>query len=301
MPRQNVDSLCNDLIELLSNNLKKKLKPALFQLFQTNPSHEFTALDLASIASHIIPDCDDAPTDFVFQCEKSIVKKVNDSQKMISSLTKEIQYVKNKLNVTARKVEANKKDFSTINRKFYDSRIEVDDKLASITNEVISQSKDASLKCSAHEEVMMKIKSLENDLRSFSSQADSKFSWVDDELDAQNQYGRRNILAVKRLRYNRNENTNRIVLDLFRDMGLNISPMSLDRTHRNFGKHVQGRRRYPPDILVKFVSHDVRDYVFKNRDVLRHLPGYRHIFIDENLTAVRRDLFRDVRRSLSSK
>ena len=54
--------------------------------------------------------------------------------------------------------------------------------------------------------------------------------------------------------------------------------------------------RHPPPILVKFVSHDVRDYVYFNRDRLRSLSGLRHIFIDENLTAVRHELFREVRR-----
>ena len=93
---------------------------------------------------------------------------------------------------------------------------------------------------------------------------------------------------------------NEVVLRLFKDMGLQVSAFSIDRSHRNFGKPGKGRHRYPPDILVKFVAHDVKDYVFRNRNILRHLPEYKNVFIDEQLTNIRSELFREIRQSLSA-
>ena len=296
---QDYDMLCDQLIVVLAENLKKKLKPAILELFKTNPSHEFTALDLSNVAAHMIPGSDETPTDFVFKCEKTLVKKVKDSQKKITSLQKEVQLLSNKLNVAIRKIDANNKDFSSINREFHADKIETEDKFSDLRNKLKSCCGDALTKSYKevnrhpfHQETTEKIKKLENDLRAFMSEMDKKY-------DAIEQYTRRNTLVIRGVTYKRGENTNHIVLRLFNDMGLNIMPFSIDRTHRNFGKPGIAQYRNPPVILVKFVSHDIKDYVYTNRNVLRRIPGCKHIFINENLTVMRRDLYRDIRHSLT--
>ena len=109
--------------------------------------------------------------------------------------------------------------------------------------------------------------------------------------DKQEQYSRRHILEVKGVPYQKGENTTETVIDIFRSMGLHISHRDICRSHRN------GRRgKGPRPIYVKFVRHDVKDQVFAQREVLRDIYCYRRVYIDENLTNFRRELYSQVRK-----
>ena len=384
------EELCDKLIVFLARNLKRKIKPAILELFKTNPSHEFTSLDIENIAGNLIPD-DDAVTDFIFKHEKKIVGKVKDCQKKIASLQNDIQTLTNKLNVTTRKTEANRKQISSVNVKFHTEKIDFDDKFSKftehlkmiscqehmqpntplalnsacailVTHKEVCVSESKSMKkhnplvrhsSPAHDghlgeipmlksteiqsslatstfpektssclytenaEVLHNLKSdvenLSGELKHFLASTEEalytqqQFSRkcseelkcfrenTEEALDGQQQYTRSNILGVKGVKYRRGEDTSRIVLDIFHRMGLNVSPSSIDRSHRNFGKPNSRGYRNPPVILVKFVAHDVKDLVYFNRDRLRNIKGLRYIFIDENLTKVRHEIFREVR------
>ena len=111
------------------------------------------------------------------------------------------------------------------------------------------------------------------------------------KAERQEQYSRRHILEVKGVPTRRGENTNEEVCNIFRAMGVPISRQDICRSHRN-GK----RRNGHPPIFVKFVRHDVRDKVYMKQDVLREMPGFNRIFIDENLTKYRSHLYREVRK-----
>ena len=52
-------------------------------------------------------------------------------------------------------------------------------------------------------------------------------------------------------------------------------------------------------ILVKLISHDIKEAIYQNRNRLRVLPGLRRVFINENLTVLRRKLFKRVRDTFS--
>ena len=109
--------------------------------------------------------------------------------------------------------------------------------------------------------------------------------------DKQEQYPRRHILEVEGVPYKKGENTTETVLAIFRSMGLRISHRDICRSHRN------GRRRNGPrPIYVKFVRHDVKDQVFAQRDVLREINCYRRVYINENLTKFRKDIYLQVRK-----
>ena len=79
-------------------------------------------------------------------------------------------------------------------------------------------------------------------------------------------------------------------------MGITVTSKDLDRSHRQFSSSRKGTHRRPPILLVKFVSHDLRDLIYSNRNILRNIPGYRNIYVNENLTKVRRNLFREIRK-----
>ena len=110
--------------------------------------------------------------------------------------------------------------------------------------------------------------------------------------DALEQYARRNTLELHGVPLTKGENTNDIAIDICASLGFNISFRDIDRSHRN-GKGNR-RRNIPPIILVKFVSHDLKEAVYESRNLLRRMPQFRGIFINENLTAVRRELFKTV-------
>ena len=89
------------------------------------------------------------------------------------------------------------------------------------------------------------------------------------------------------------ENTTELVLRIFRRMGIFLKRSDISRSHRQS----KGRNnRGPRPIYVKFVSHDLKDEIFLNRDRLRELPEYRGVFINENLTLFRSRLYQIVRR-----
>ena len=49
---------------------------------------------------------------------------------------------------------------------------------------------------------------------------------------------------------------------------------------------------------MKLVNHDLKEEVLKRRNLLRQIPEYRGVFVDENLTKQRRKLFNMVRREV---
>ena len=115
------------------------------------------------------------------------------------------------------------------------------------------------------------------------------------ETERLEQYSRRYNLSVEGIEYSEGENTNQKVMGIFRAIGANISYQDIDRSHRNG----QWRGNRPPPILVKFTRHDAKDDIYFRRDKLRNLSRFRHVFINENLTAKRSRIFREVRKEKS--
>ena len=129
----------------------------------------------------------------------------------------------------------------------------------------------------------------------FMEKSETSFDKIERDVDAQEAYNRRNILKVAGVKQTKSENTNAIALDIFNAMGIPVTSYDIDRTHRNY-YYSRNRRNSPPDIYVKFISHDVKDRIYANRDILRNLPGCKGIYINEVLTAVRSILFAKIRK-----
>lgn len=119
------------------------------------------------------------------------------------------------------------------------------------------------------------------------------------EQEKQEMYGRRNILQVDEYEERDGENTNQIFLRMCHAIGLkNVSFKDICRSHRN------GRRRRgggPRPIYVKLVSHDLKDEVMKRKNLLRKIPDYKHVFVNENLTSHRRWLYKCVREEVGNR
>ena len=126
------------------------------------------------------------------------------------------------------------------------------------------------------------------------SNNDAQLEGFKQKLEVQNMYTRRNSLEVEGVAQTNGENTNDIVLDIFNKMGLKITPSHIDRSHR-LKRRPNGRKNLPDPIIVKFTSHDIKDTVYCNRDLLRRSRIFRNIYINENLTPYRKRLYREVR------
>ena len=100
---------------------------------------------------------------------------------------------------------------------------------------------------------------------------------VEQNVDRQKQYSRRNCLLIHRIKEGRNENTDGIVVKFIQDnLQEEINFEDLDRTHR-IGKVNNGKSR---PIIVKFARYNVRKKIFHNK---RKLKG-KNTSITESLT-----------------
>ena len=121
------------------------------------------------------------------------------------------------------------------------------------------------------------------------------------EIDKLEQYGRRNCLLFHGVKEqegaatrSQTENTDAIVVSIMKEkLGLEISEADLDSSHRLGRKvpNVQPRPR-PRPIIVKFLSHNIRSQVYRNKRKLKGLG----LGISESLTKKRAELYSTVSR-----
>lgn len=81
------------------------------------------------------------------------------------------------------------------------------------------------------------------------------------------------------------------VLKLFKDSGANIQPQDISVLHRT-GKRKGGDGR---PVLVRFVSRKKKAEVMRAKMNLKDNPGYRKVFINEDLTVLRAKLLKYVK------
>jgi hypothetical protein len=98
------------------------------------------------------------------------------------------------------------------------------------------------------------------------------------------QYERRNYLRIYTNKEEKDyESTDTLVIEHADDLGVEISPQEISRSHR-IGKRDKGNKK-PRPIIVKFVSYRTRERLFEKR---KEAVGF---FISEDLTKVRDDIY----------
>ena len=122
-----------------------------------------------------------------------------------------------------------------------------------------------------------------------------------EKVDALEQYGRRQNLEIVGVSVKDNENTNAIVLEVARLMNVKVEPHHISISHRlpiKLKDPVDSARKPHPVILARFTNRDIRNQLFANRNLLRSaklsnfsVPGTEKIFVNENLTEMRKRLF----------
>ncbi|XP_052783207.1 uncharacterized protein LOC128219438 [Mya arenaria] len=112
----------------------------------------------------------------------------------------------------------------------------------------------------------------------------AKVIHLEGEMDAANQYSRRNCILISNMKELPEENTNDIAIQVAKEGGLDITPSDIDRSHRN-GKPKVNK---PRDIIVKFVSYKTKHDFMKIRKQLRQRKS--QAYINEHLTSFRGEL-----------
>lgn len=123
-----------------------------------------------------------------------------------------------------------------------------------------------------------------------------RVSTLEAQMDASEQYSRRNSLRISGIPETVNDDTDQIVLHVAETVGVNISPSEIDRSHR-LGR--PGNRQIR-DILVKFTSYRARERLMKNRRNLK-TSELRGVFVNEDLTKVRSKLLFEARKCVKTK
>ena len=118
------------------------------------------------------------------------------------------------------------------------------------------------------------------------------------------QYSRRDCLEIRGIPKSSSvirEDTE-IVVELGRKIGVDLNKEDISTSHRlpNKVKPNGDRALFPPAIIVKFTSRDVRENLYRARkalkDITSHDLGYSEdsrMFINESLTQSNKELFKD--------
>ena len=122
-----------------------------------------------------------------------------------------------------------------------------------------------------------------------------------EKIDSLEQYGRRQNLEITGIPVKKNENTNKIVMEVAKLLNVEISPEQISTSHRiasRTNKHKDNESQPPPPIIARFVNRDVRNELYYNRKLAHNLDlkgfsveGTHRIFVNENLTQARKKLF----------
>lgn len=113
-------------------------------------------------------------------------------------------------------------------------------------------------------------------------------------LQNQEQYSRRNCAVVTGIPEPKDgkENTDDIILKLAKDMGMDLKPCDISRSHRLRSR----RNKAPRDIVFRFVSYNKRAQFFKSKKSLREKEKYKSVYVQEHLTTQRAGVFYEARR-----
>ena len=108
-------------------------------------------------------------------------------------------------------------------------------------------------------------------------------------IDRQEQYSRRNCILIYGVKEEQNEDTDNVVVKLIKDnLEEDVDLTELDRSHRIGKKKSNGKAR---PIIVKFARYNVRRKVFYNK---KKLKG-KNISITESLTKYRMEKLQEAR------
>lgn len=143
------------------------------------------------------------------------------------------------------------------------------------------------------------IRSQANDITSLRERVHQLEQRVDEltkQEDRSNQYSRRNCLRVSGIKESTDESIDDLVMGVISATGANVTLDEVDRTHRLGRPKPQSSGRNnasprPRDIIIKFATYRARQKVYKLRSNLKSSDNFKRVFINEELTKQRGELY----------
>ena len=130
--------------------------------------------------------------------------------------------------------------------------------------------------------------------------------------DANNQYNRQNCLRVSGIKEEPGEQMDSIANRLSTEMKVDIDLKDIDNMHR-LGRQISETsstgpstanmqlNSRPMDILIKFTTYRARQAVFSHRAELKHAKIFERVFINEELTKTRGEVYNNARYLVKNK
>ncbi|KAJ4430507.1 hypothetical protein ANN_19138 [Periplaneta americana] len=107
-----------------------------------------------------------------------------------------------------------------------------------------------------------------SELKSVLVKRDEKIEALETKVDELEQYQRRQCLRIFGVEEQEAEDTDKMVMEVVKRIGVDVNVMDIDRSHR-IGRRDVGNDR-PRPISVKFVSYRKRSEVLKNKRLLKN-------------------------------
>lgn len=111
-----------------------------------------------------------------------------------------------------------------------------------------------------------------------------RIDMLESRIEDMEQYSRRTCLNISGVQEQDNEDTDKIILQLAKEMDVPLQPSEISRSHRL----PNSRSKKPRGIIVRFTTYNKRLLFLKGRKKLRETRN--KIFVNEQLTKQRADL-----------
>ena len=121
------------------------------------------------------------------------------------------------------------------------------------------------------------------------------------KVDQTEPHSRRNCLRLCGIPETAGEAVDEKIIEMATALESDISVNDIDRSHRlDKPRRSNGHTVKPRDIIMKFMSYRARQKLLKNKSKLRS-KGFNNVFVNENLTAIRDNIFYETRKLARNK
>jgi len=179
-----------------------------------------------------------------------------------------------------------------------------DDKLTAMLEEIKGIRLSQDFLCEKYEDMKKKLETItvtfhnlqeeNNNLKNVVPALQIRSEKMESDINELEQYSRRCYLEFKGIAYEKNENTDQLIVQVANKIGVKLHPSDISISHRM----APSTPTHPnPNIIVKFLSRKVRDNIYSKRIKLKVAnvslqPRHSKVFINESLTKQNRERFK---------
>jgi len=112
-------------------------------------------------------------------------------------------------------------------------------------------------------------------------------SKLERRIEELEQYSRRTCLSIANVPESSSENTDDIILDIAKDMKINLKREEISRSHRI---PTRNKNKKVKDIVVRFTTYNKRRTFYDAKSKLKNSETHKNVYVNEHLTQQRKEL-----------